>query len=184
MNLMKSTLSAAIIAVSFSAGAMAGEKSDQKSSTMSDAWLDGKAEAILLLNENLNNFAIDTDVNSGVVILTGEVESNIDKRLAEELITGIDGVKKVNNKLTVVNKESLGESISKEYTDTKIATVVKTRLLLDREVSGTKIDVSAQEGTITLKGSVKSSAQKDLAQAIAENTDDVQKVVNKLKVTG
>ncbi|WP_226649077.1 BON domain-containing protein [Microbulbifer variabilis] len=184
MNLMKSTLSAAIIAISFSAGAMAGEKADHKNSTMSDAWLDGKAEAILLLNENLNNFTIDTDVNNGVVVLTGEVESNIDKRLAEELITGIDGVKKVNNKLTVVNKESLGETISKEYTDTKIATVVKTRLLLDREVSGTKIDVSAQEGTITLKGTVKSSAQKDLAQAIAENTDDVQKVVNKLKVTG
>ncbi|WP_299587121.1 BON domain-containing protein [uncultured Microbulbifer sp.] len=184
MNLMKKTLSAAVIAVSVSAGAIAGEKSEQKSFTMSDAWLDGKAETVLLLNENLNNFAIDTDVHNGVVILSGEVESNIDKRLAEELIIGIDGVKKVKNKLTVANNESLGETLSKEYTDTKIAAVVKTRLLLDREVSGTKIDVSAQEGTITLKGSVKSGAQKDLAEAIAENTDDVEKVVNKLKVTG
>ncbi|GAB2898745.1 BON domain-containing protein [Microbulbifer echini] len=182
MPLIKNTLNCIAIAMLASAVVIAEEKPGQKSSAMSDAWLDGKAETVLLLNKNLNSFTIDTKVNNGIVTLTGEVNSDIDKRLAGELVAGIDGVKKINNELMVTDKKSISDTISSEYTDAKIATVVKTRLLLDQQIPGTKIDVSAQGGTITLKGSVKSSAQKDLAQAIAENTEDVKKVVNNLTI--
>ncbi|WP_299595408.1 BON domain-containing protein [uncultured Microbulbifer sp.] len=157
---------------------------DAKNGAMSDAWLDGKAETILLLNENLNNFTINTDVSDGVVQLTGEVESNVDRRLAEELIASVDGVKSVQNKLTIANEEPIGEKINRKYVDTKIATVVKTRLLMDREVAGTDIDVASKNGTIILRGFVESDAEKDLAEAIARNTNDVEKVQNKLKVSG
>ncbi|WP_226648735.1 BON domain-containing protein [Microbulbifer variabilis] len=182
MSLIKKTLSSMAIAMLVSSVAIAEEKPSQKNSAMNDIWLDGKAETVLLLNKNLNSFTIDTKVNNGIVTLSGEVDSEIDKRLAGELVSGIKGVKNVKNELTVTNKKSISDTISSEYTDAKIATVVKTRLLLDQEIPGTKIDVSAQGGTITLKGSVKSSAQKDLAQAIAENTEDVKKVVNNLTV--
>ena len=171
-------VSAAILATAVSV--QAGEQDGKE--VMSDAWLDGKAETVLLLNENLNNFTIDTQVTDGVVLLSGEVESSIDRRLAEELIASIDGVTRVENKLKVKNEEDLGDKISRKYVDTKIATVVKTRLLMDREVAGTDIDVSSRNGTITLSGFVASSAEKDLAEAIARNTTDVDKVVNKLKV--
>lgn len=160
----------------------AGNKNAEEA--MSDAWLDGKAETILLLNENLNSFTIDTDVSDGVVLLKGEVESNVDRRLAEELIASIDGVKSVNNKLTIANQEPIGEKINRKYVDAKIATVVKTRLLMDREIAGTDIDVASKNGTIILRGFVQSGAEKDLAEAIARNTNDVEKVENKLKVSG
>lgn len=148
-----------------------------------DAWIDGKAETTLLLNGNLNSFKINTDVKDGVVLLTGKVESDVDKALAGELIEGLDGVVRVDNKLTVdkgatVKSEENGSAL----TDAKIATVVKTRLLMESEVSGTSINVDADNGVVTLQGEVDSNAEKDLAIAIARNTNDVSQVIDKLEI--
>nr|WP_010133572.1 BON domain-containing protein [Microbulbifer agarilyticus] len=180
----KSTLLSALAGTAFGFSAMTYAGEQAQGDSPNDAWLDGKAEAVLLLNQNLNSFIIDTEVSDGVVLLTGEVESNVDRRLAEELIASVDGVKSVNNKLTVASHEPLGEKINRKYVDTKIATVVKTRLLMDREVAGTDIDVSSRRGTIILRGFVQSDAERDLAEAIARNTNDVEKVENKLKIAG
>ena len=148
-----------------------------------DAWLDGKAETTLLLNGNLNSFEINTDVKNGIVTLTGKVESAVDKALAEELIENLDGVTRVDNKLTVMPPEKNAKDTDNSgLKDAKIATVVKTRLLFESEVSGTSIDVDAKNGVVTLKGEVASDAEKDLAVAIAKNTDDVDKVIDKLQV--
>ncbi|MDW2150118.1 BON domain-containing protein, partial [Vibrio sp. 378] len=71
--------------------------SDKWEKESMDAWLDGKAETTLLLNSNLNSFDINTDVENQVVTLTGSVNNDLEKSLAEELVSGLDGVKKVNN---------------------------------------------------------------------------------------
>lgn len=149
-----------------------------------DAWIDGKAETTLLLNGNLNSFTIDTDVNNGVVTLTGKVESAVDKALAEELVESLDGVKSVDNQLMVVesDKQKMHDKDGNALKDAKITTVVKTRLLFESEVSGTAINVDTKNGTVTLNGHVDSSAEKDLAVTIAKNTKDVKNVVDKLKV--
>ena len=67
-----------------------------------DAWIDGKAETVLLMNTDLNNFDINTDVTNGKVVLTGKVDSEVEKELAEELVLSLDGVMDVENSLTVV----------------------------------------------------------------------------------
>ncbi|MDF5441675.1 BON domain-containing protein, partial [Vibrio parahaemolyticus] len=116
--------------------------SDKWEKESMDAWLDGKAETTLLLNSNLNSFDINTDVENQVVTLSGSVNNDLEKSLAEELVTGLDGVKKVNNELSVVNegkKETDSEALA-TLTDSKITTIVKTRLLMDTNVSGTDID--------------------------------------------
>jgi len=69
-----------------------------------DAWVDGKAETTLLLNSELNSFDINTEVKDGIVTLTGEVNSKLEKSLAEELIKTLDGVKGVENQLIVVDE--------------------------------------------------------------------------------
>lgn len=66
-----------------------------------DAWVDGKLEASFLLNTELNNFRIDTDVQDGVVTLEGEVSSEDEKVLAQEIAQNIEGVKEVNNMLSI-----------------------------------------------------------------------------------
>ena len=147
-----------------------------------DAWIDGKAETTLLLNTNLNSFDIITDVKDGNVTLTGKVESSVDKALASELIKSLDGVKDVDNQLTVMNEKEGTSDVVASLTDSKVATVVKTRLLFSTDVSGTQINVDVANGIVTLKGEVASDAERQLALKIAENTDDVKKVVDKIKV--
>lgn len=147
-----------------------------------DAWIDGKAEATLLFNGNLNSFDINTDVIDGEVTLTGKVESNVDRELAEELVMGIDGVTEVNNELTVMSEMDDDDEMSSEFTDAKIVTVVKSRFLFDSEISGTNINVDVENRVVTLNGTVESEAERDLAATIAKNTNDVKEVKNMLKV--
>lgn len=161
--------------------ALANDKWERESM---DAWLDGKAETTLLLNTNLNSFDINTDVENQVVTLTGSVNNDLEKSLAEELVSGLDGVKNVNNELTIVNKnkQDTDSDSFAALTDSKITTIVKTRLLMDTHVSGTDIDVATENKTVTLTGHVNSDAEHDLALSIAKNTNDVNHVVDQLKV--
>ncbi len=180
---MKSTRLAVIMTLTLaSVPAMAAN--DWKDATK-DAWIDGKAETTLLLNGNLNSFTIDTDVKNGVVTLTGEVESDVDKALAAELIEGLDGVSSVENQLIVKNdgKRNTDPKAISALKDVKIATVVKTSLLFEPETSGTRIDVDVSNSVVTLSGTVDSDAEKDLAVAKAKNTKDVTKVIDKLTVS-
>lgn len=181
---MKRTTLATFVATTFAIAltALPVAANDWKDSAK-DAWIDGKAETTLLLNGNLNSFKINTDVKDGVVLLTGKVESEVDKALAGELIEGLEGVVRVDNQLTVDNATaSKRNKQGSTLQDAKIATVVKTRLLMESEVSGTAINVDAENGVVTLTGEVDSAAERDLALAIARNTADVSRVVNQLDV--
>lgn len=166
-----------------------------------DAWIDGKAETVLLMNTNLNNFDINTDVKNGKVMLTGKVNSEVDKELAEELVLSLDGVTEVENDLTVIELKDakdlttvdqmnakhhdstmMDSDTESDLTDAKITTVITTRYLFDSEVGGTDIDVDTDNGVVTLKGTVESDAEKQLAMEIAKNAEDVRKVVDELTV--
>ena len=192
---MKRTLLSMIVATSLTTAAYAGDmSSDNKwEKGAKDAWIDGKAEATLLFNGNLDSFDINTDVSNGNVVLTGKVDNSVEKKLAEELVSNIDGVKSVDNKLTVVAKADMDSDMSEdmeetydegtsELTDAKIATVIKTRLLMDTDISGFDIDVDVENGNVTLTGDVDSDAERDLAIEIAKNASDVKDVEDNLRV--
>ena len=192
---MKRTLLSMIVATSLTTAAYAGDmNSDNKwEKGAKDAWIDGKAEATLLFNGNLDSFDINTDVSNGNVVLTGKVDNSVEKKLAEELVSNIDGVKSVDNKLTVVAKADMDSDMSEdmeetydegtsELTDAKIATVIKARLLMDTDISGFDIDVDVENGNVTLTGDVDSDAERDLAIEIAKNASDVKDVEDNLRV--
>ncbi|WP_394224412.1 BON domain-containing protein [Alteromonas gracilis] len=192
---MKRSLISMIVATTLTTAAYAGDMdTDNKwEKAAKDAWIDGKAEATLLFNGNLDSFDINTDVKNGKVILTGKVENSVDKKLAEELVANIDGVVSVDNKLTIVADNDMDSDMSddmedaadegtSELTDAKIATVVKTRLLMDTDISGFDIDVDVENGVVMLTGKVDSDAERDLAVEIAKNASDVKDVKSDLRV--
>ena len=194
-NVMKRSLISMIVATTLTTAAYAGDMdTDNKwEKGAKDAWIDGKAEATLLFNGNLDSFDINTDVKNGNVVLTGKVENSVDKKLAEELVANIDGVTSVDNKLTVVSDKDMEGAMSddmedtvdegtSELTDAKIATVIKTRLLMDTDISGFDIDVDVENGVVTLTGDVDSDAERDLAVEIAKNASDVKDVESNLRV--
>lgn len=195
---MKRTLLSILVATSMTTAAFAGDmETDNKwEKGAKDAWIDGKAEATLLFNGNLDSFDINTDVNNGNVVLTGKVDHSVDKKLAEELVSNIDGVMSVDNQLSIVEEKDMDKMASdmsddaeSEYdeqtgtlTDAKIATVIKTRLLMDSDISGFDIDVDVQAGNVTLTGNVDSDAERQLAVEIAKNASDVKNVEDNLQV--
>jgi osmotically-inducible protein OsmY len=153
-----------------------------------DAWIDGKLEGVYLLNWHLNGFAIDTEVEKGVVHLTGKVESDIDRDLAGEIAKGIDGVVEVDNDLLitagsrVTQKAGEDRSFGAWIDDTTTTAAVKAKLLGNPNTKGMKIDVDTRGDVVTLSGQVASAEEKSLAGELAQNTGDVKKVTNRLVV--
>ncbi len=186
-KIMKTFNKSIIAALVLGTTAMGAQASSWENESK-DAWIDGKAETVLLMNTNLNNFDINTDVKNGKVVLTGKVESELDKELAEELVLSLDGVTDVDNELTVVknveakNKKMKSDSTESDLTDAKISTVITTRFLFNSEVGGTDIDVDTDKGVVTLKGTVESEAEKQLAVKIAKNAEDVRDVIDELTI--
>lgn len=72
--------------------------------------------------------------------------------------------------------------VSQELKDAKIATVVKSKLLMDSDISGLDIDVDVTKGHVKLKGSVESESARALAIEIAKNTSDVESVDDELTI--
>lgn len=156
---------------------------EQNNGKAEAAWLDGKAETTLLLNSNLNSFDINTDVSGSTVLLTGAVQTSVDKQLAGELVAGLEGVEQVDNRLEVLAEDEQENTIVTALTDTKITSVLSTRLLLNGDVNGADISVDTEQGVVTLSGEVQSSSEKDLVVAMARNTTDVKTVVNNLEIS-
>lgn len=155
----------------------------------SDAWREGKLDTIYLFNRHLNNFTIDPEVDGNTVVLTGRVESQVDKDLAEQLARGLDGITHVTNRLSVVPSDDARREISEvnrsfidKVEDATLTAEVKTKLLANAETSGLTIDVDTVAGNVTLNGTVASNAEKRLAKSIAEQVNGVHEVYNMLAV--
>ena len=75
---------------------------------------------------------------------------------------------------------SMGEKVD----DTAITTKIKSKLIATPDVPGMKVNVSTEQGVVTLEGTVKSADEKANVESIAKETAGVQKVMNKLVVSG
>jgi osmotically-inducible protein OsmY len=158
-----------------------------------DAWITGKIETVYTLNQHLNPFSIDTDVENGVVHLSGTVKTDIDRDLAIELAKGIEGVVKVENDLEVGTqiartppdskvKSSHRRDFGSWVDDATTTAAVKSKLIANANTKGLQIDVDTSDDVVTLSGRVKSDAEKTLAEEITRNTSDVEEVRNNLVV--
>lgn len=152
-----------------------------------DAWIDGKLESSYLLNTELNNFKIDTDVENGAVTLTGMVPSAVHKQLAEEIAANLDGVTTVNNELAVGNdkyeRDANSRNFSTAFYDMTTTARLKSNYALNDDLKATDINIDTKDGVVVLEGEVKSSAAKQLAEEIAANYDHVIRVDNRLMVS-
>ncbi|MDP9142201.1 MAG: BON domain-containing protein [Pseudomonadota bacterium] len=179
-------LAAAICTPAIAADRTIGEKFD-------DAWIDGSIETAMLFNSHLNAFSIRSDVKNGEVKLTGVVASDIDRSLAGEIAKGVDGVKSVDNEITVGNEQDGIDKLSAKAsertsnlrqwaTDATTTAEIKTRLLANTSTQGLKINVDTKADVVTLTGKVASTEEAALAEQIASNVEDVSEVNNRLVV--
>lgn len=69
-----------------------------------DVLIQSRVKMALINDEQIKGLRIDTEVNRGVVVLNGRVASPELKRRAVELASGIKGVERVEDRLTVESK--------------------------------------------------------------------------------
>ena len=75
-----------------------------------------------------------------------------------------------------------GKTVGETIDDATITTRVKTSLLNDPDVGGSRIDVDTFKGVVTLSGRVKSKDEETKAVAIARKIDGVTDVKSTLQI--
>jgi len=115
--------------------------------------------------------------DNGIVTLTGVVAGTARKLLAEMTVAALQGVRKVDNRLTVNGTELSANS------DARINEKVEVALALHRSLGESQIEVSVENGVVTLRGIVSDQAKKDLATSFGEDVEGVKIVNNEMMVS-
>jgi osmotically-inducible protein OsmY len=149
----------------------------------SDAWLSEKVRATLVFHKSVNADSTNIYVKDGIVTLRGNAESQAQKDLTTEYAKDVDGVKDVNNEMTVSGasaktKTTVGEDID----DASITAQVKMSLLYHRSTSAINTKVETNNGVVTLYGKARTAAEKDLAGKFANDISGVKSVNNRMTV--
>jgi len=113
------------------------------------------------------------------VLLTGEVPSERDKQLAEQIAGRVENVRAIVNELGVMGNSSLPQRSS----DTLITAKVRASLVDDRELSAPAFRVVTERGTTYLMGRV-TQREADRATQIARTVGGVQRVVRIFEIIG
>lgn len=106
------------------------------------------------------------------VLLTGEVPSEQDKQLAEQVISRIENVRSITNELAVLGPSTLTQRSS----DALVTGRVKANLIDARDLNASAFKVVTERGVVYLLGRV-TAREADRATDIARRTSGVQKVV-------
>lgn len=147
---------------------------------INDTMVTTSVKSALLADDQVKGLEIKVETQSGQVALSGFVDSQSQIDRAVTVARGVDGVKDVQNGLTLKNgvASTMGEKIDDGVTTTK----VKAALLADSQVKGTDISVTTMDGKVQLSGFVDSSAQADRAVQLARGIQGVTDVNNELTV--
>jgi osmotically-inducible protein OsmY len=118
-------------------------------------------------------FEVSVD-KAGVVTLKGEVGTLYDKLRIGELVSMVDGVKEVKNKILVKNDITANDIIK--------ANIENELQRNDAIIEPEKIKVEVNNGVVTLSGSVNYFREKLMAQTIASWQDGVSEIVDHINV--
>ena len=158
---------------------------EQVATDVEDSAVTARIETLYLLNQHLNPFNINTTTRSGNVVITGTVDDEVQKELAEDLALSVKGVRFVDNELTVINTV-VGEKEKRTWrqrvADRSTSAAVKARLLYNGQFKGLKVGISTINGVVTLYGVVPSEEHSSKISEIAQETKGVVEVVNDLQV--
>lgn len=80
-------------------------KSESTKEYMSDAAITTKVKSKLLATKDIKSLSISVTTNEGIVTLTGNVKTNMQKTKAVKVASKVKGVKSVKDELVVTGKE-------------------------------------------------------------------------------
>jgi hyperosmotically inducible protein len=135
-----------------------------------------------MTNNNLGVVSVSQDRDKGVMTLKGDVESADKKAQAESVAKQAAPDYAIANEIGVRppaadNAGAVASKLDSAIEDNFKASIKANKALDDQSISG-----SAKNGTLVVKGSVKTAAQKKEVGTLAKKVPNVQEVVNELEV--
>ena len=157
------------------------EVKGESPAAMSDAWITAKVKTIFLFHKNVSAI---TEVNTkdGIVTLQGKATNEAQKDLTTEYAKDVEGVKGVNNEMTVGKIVKKKQTVGQKLDDASITAQVKVTLLYHRSTSALNTSVKTKRGVVTLSGKAKSGAEMDLAAKFAKDVNGVKSVNNRMTI--
>jgi len=145
--------------------------------TNMDSRIESSAKQTYVFKTYLQGDDINIQSKDGAVTLTGVVSENFHKSLALETVTGLPGVKSVDNRLEVKGAPPTANS------DAWLRDKVRVSLLFHRSVRAAKTEVDVTNGVVTLRGDAASQSQKELTAEYARDVEGVKDVKNEMTVS-
>ena len=133
-----------------------GEKHAEKS----DAWITAKVKTTLLFHRSVSAMT-EVDTKDGIVTLKGDADNQAQKDLTTEYVKDVDGVKDVNNEMTVPKTSKTTPTVGEKIDDASVTAQVKMTLLFHRSTSAVNTKVETNNSVVTLSGKAKNAAEKD-----------------------
>ena len=118
-----------------------------------------------------NSHIVVTSYN-GIVLLAGQTPRADLKALAEKEASAVQRVKKVNNELQVIAPSSL----LARNNDAWLTTKIKSQMLTDSAIPGSRIKVVTENGIVYLLGLL-TQAEANRATNLVQGVSGVQKIV-------
>jgi len=109
---------------------------------------------------------------NGVVLLAGQTPRADLKALAEQTASQVQRVKKVHNEIQVMQPSS----ILARNNDAWLTTKIKTQMLTDASVPGSRVKVITENGIVYLLGLV-TQQEGNAATSVVQGVSGVQKIV-------
>lgn len=186
MNLKRSFVALSVAGALAVTAGVGAEDADLRQQ-LTEARQQGSVWTAIAVNRNLSPFRIDVEIAGDTAILTGTVDSEVDKELAEQVAREVDGINRVDNRLEIDQQSGRGDERDRgmggRVDDATLTATIKSKLLWNRRTQGLEIDVDSENGIVTLSGQVDSEETRDLAGRIAEDTDQVREIRNQLNVS-
>jgi osmotically-inducible protein OsmY len=140
----------------------------------SDSQIQKDVQEELNWTPEINAAEIGVSVKNGIVTLTGDVKSYVQKIAAEKAAMKVSGVKAVAEEIKV------GPHPGLEKTDKEIAQAVLDTLKWDTSIDETRILVTVDKGYVTLSGQVDWEYQRRVAKSAIERIAGVRWINNNI----
>lgn len=116
---------------------------------------------------------IQVSVKDGIVTLRGEVDWQFQRQVIVDAVRSVRGVRGLVTEITVRQPVLPGEEIRKGIEDA---------LIRSAELDAERIHVDVRDGEVILTGTVRSHAERQIAEAAAWRARGVRAVTNRIEV--
>jgi osmotically-inducible protein OsmY len=149
----------------------------------SDVWIRSRVNTMLMFHRNLDGANTEVEVKDGLVTLHGEVGSQAEKELTSEYVNDVEGVKDVDNKMTVATApKTKHRTVGEFIDDSSIKSQIKLALLFHRGTNPFRANITVKRGVVTVSGMAKNAAEKELVSKRIEDIHGVIKIHNRMTI--